>query len=214
MLLMALQNQLQQQQLAQAQRGSPSQAGLGGASAAFIQAAQMQPQQPSSQAASSNQGQLQLLQQLQMLQQLAQNQNQASLSQQQQQQQQSFGQGQDAVNGNSNKRTFHDDHLTACVPKAVASVRNPAKVARRTMYNGTSSAPSSAAPNSRGTDGGTQHRCSVSNGITTMDTCMDTIPEDSGEKPVPSLNRPVRGPVLVPCRARGLPVDHNFKVCL
>jgi hypothetical protein len=221
-LLTALLNQIQHHQQAQAQQGSQAQAGLGGAAAALIQAAQMQQlQQPSSQAASSNQStnqgqeaQLQFMQKLQILQQLAHNQNQAYLSQQQQQQHQSFGQGQDAGNRNSNKRAFQDDHQAVCVPEAVASAPSSSKVAR-TMHTDMYSAPASAAPNSTGGDGGTQHQRSVaSTGITAMDTCMEHIPEDRGEEPVPSFSHAVQGAVLVPCRARGMPVDHNFKVCI
>jgi hypothetical protein len=192
-LLVALQNQLQTQQQHQAQRA---------------------PQQPF-QARTSRQGhggdhnpqQLQL-QQLQMLLQLAQHQKQAALLQQQKHQ--SFGQEQDAVNRKNNTSLF--DHQAASGPEVFASGPSPAKVARTTRA-GASSTPSSGALGSRGRDGGA-HYVMKDNDPPTTDACTDTPPEDSEYNPIPSLHHPVQGTVLVPCRARGGPEDHNFKVCM
>jgi hypothetical protein len=183
-LFVALQNQLQTQQ----------------------QQAQRAPQPSQASTSSQGQGGAHNPQQLQMLQQLAQHQNQAALIQQQQKQ--SFGQEQNAVKSNNNKRLF--DHQAACVPEAFASGPSPAKVAR-TMRAGASSAPWSDALDSRGRDGGA-HYVMNDNEPPTTDACTDTPPADSEDNRMPSLHHPVQGTVLVPCRARGVPVDHNFKV--
>ena len=183
-VVMALQSVLQQ--LRNKSGPEPMQAGMDFIGNCYQQANATQPQSQGQLQQNSQVPALQQLQMFQQLQQLMQQQQQQQQSINQHQQQQSVNQHQQQLQqSKSAKRPYEEANSQIKLPSIKQGNIHSESITQDSKYEACREDPVSAV-------------CHEKHSLI-----------ESNDKPT---NLGVQGTVLVPCRARGMPVDHNFKV--